>query len=87
LRRKFWEALKLHPEDPVAMGIVARTDELFSVDAESRTTNLDHASHHSLRLEWLRPFLDLLKGQIEAARRDALPASALGRAVQYTLTL
>jgi transposase len=86
-RRKFWEALKLHPDDRVAMRIVARIDELFSVDSEARSANLDHASRHSLRLERARPLLDLLKDQIEAARKDALPASAVGRAAQYTLTL
>jgi transposase len=79
-RRKFWEALKLHPEDRVAARIVARIDELFSVDAEARSSNLDHASRHTLRLGRARPLLDLLKEQIEVARKDALPASALGRA-------
>jgi transposase len=86
-RRKFIEALKLHPEDRVATRIVARIDELFSIDAEARSANLDHAARHALRLERARPLLDRLKPQIEAARREALPASALGRAAQYTLAL
>ena len=71
----------------MATRIVARIDELFSIDAEARSANLDHAAHHRLRLERARPLLDLLKPQIEAARQDALPASALGRAAQYTLAL
>jgi transposase len=86
-RRKFIEALKLHPEERVATRIVARIDELFSIDAEARSANLDFASRHTLRLEGARPLLDLLKPQIEAARTSALPASALGRAAQYTLAL
>src|SRR3954465_2374401 len=86
-RRKFIEALKLRPEDRVATRIVARIDELFSIDAEARSAHLDHAARHALRLQRARPLLDLLKPQIEAIQADALPASALGKAAQYTLAL
>jgi hypothetical protein len=47
--------LKLHPEDRVATRIVARIDELFSIDAEARSANLDQAARHLLRLERARP--------------------------------
>jgi transposase len=86
-RRKFIEALKLRPEDRVAARLVARIDALFSIDAEARSANLDHAARHALRLKRARPLLDLLKPQIEAAQAEALPASALGKAAQYTLAL
>jgi transposase len=86
-RRKFIDALKLHPDDRSAARIVARVDELFSVDAAARAANLDHAARHTLRLERSRPLLDTLKPQIEAAQREALPASALGKAARYTLSL
>ena len=86
-RRKFIEALKLHPEDRVATRIAARIDELFAVDADARSANLDHAARHRLRLERSRPLLDVLKPQIEAAQAEALPASALGKAARYTLVL
>jgi transposase len=86
-RRKFIEALKLHPDDRIAARIAARIDELFSIDAEARTANLDHAARHKLRLERSRPLLDTLKPQIEAAQREALPANALSRAARYTLAL
>lgn len=86
-RRKFIEALKLHPEDRVATRIVARIDELFAIDADARSANLDHAARHRLRLERSRPLLDVLKPQIEAAQAEALPASALGKAARYTLVL
>ena len=33
------------------------------------------------------PLLDIIKQRVEAARAGALPASALGRAASYTLTL
>jgi transposase len=86
-RRKFIEALKLHPEDRTAARIVARIDELFAIDAEARSVNLDLAARHALRLERARPLLDLLKPQIEATHAEALPASALGKAARYTLAL
>ena len=86
-RRKFIEALKLHPDDRTATRIVARIDELFAIDAEARSATLDHAARHQLRLERSRPLLDLLKPQIEAAQAEALPASALGKAARYTLAL
>jgi transposase len=86
-RRKFIEALKLHPADRVAMRIVARIDELFSIDADARSANLDHAARHALRLQRARPLLDVLKPQIAAAQAEALPASALGKATRYTLAL
>jgi transposase len=86
-RRKFIEALKLHPDDRAATRIVARIDELFAVDAEARSANLDHAARHALRLKRSRPLLNLLKPQIAAAQAGALPASALGKAVRYTLAL
>jgi transposase len=86
-RRKFFEALKLQPEDRAATQIVQRIDELFAIDAQARAQKLDHAARHVLRLEHARPLLDLIKQQIEAVRSEALPASALGKAASYTLTL
>jgi len=55
-RRKFFEALRLRPDDRVATRIVARIDELFVIDAQARTENFDQATRHALRLEQARPF-------------------------------
>jgi transposase len=84
-RRGFVDAVKLNPADLAAIGIVARIDELFDIDAEARARNLDHAARHALRLERSRPLLEILRPQIEAARTAALPSSALGKAANYTL--
>jgi len=86
-RRKFFDALKLNPQDGTAAHLVTRIDELFAIDAQARATNLDHAARQSLRNERARPLLELLKIEIEQARHQALPASALGKATQYTLLL
>ena len=86
-RRKFLEALQLHPEDRTATRIVARIDELFAIDAEARSARLDHAARYALRLERAQSLLAGLKPQIEAAQAQALPASALGKAARYALAL
>jgi transposase len=86
-RRKFIEATKLNPHDAVAARIVARIDALFAVDAQARAESLDHAARHALRLEQARPLLELIHAEVEAARVAVLPASALGRAANYTLAL
>jgi len=86
-RRKYLEALKLHPEDRVVARLVAQIDELFAIDAEARSASLDHASRHTWRLARAQPLLAEMKPQIEAAQVQTLPASALGRATRYTLAL
>ena len=57
------------------------------MDAEARAQNLDQAARHALRQERARPLLDLLKTEMEGARAHALPSSALGKAISYTLAL
>jgi transposase len=86
-RRKYLEALKLQPDDRVAARLVAQMDDLFAIDAEARADGLDHAARHTLRLERAQPLLAEMKWQIEATQIQVLPASALGKAVRYTLAL
>jgi len=86
-RRQFFEAVQLNPKDPVATPIVARMDELFAIDAEARRQELSLEARHALRQQQSRPLLDMIRKQIEAARSTALPASALAKACNYTLTL
>ena len=85
--RNFSDAVQLNPQDPVATAIVARIDELFAIDAEARRQGLNVEARHALRQEQSRPLLDGIRKQIEAARSTALPASALGKACNYTLAL
>ena len=86
-RRKFFDAVKLSPEDRTAARFVVRIDELFAVDAEARSAGLDPAARHELRQERSRPVLELLRAELESAKVKALPSSALGKAVSYTLSL
>jgi len=86
-RRKFFEAAKLNPNDVAATRIVALIDDLFGTDAQAREQNLDHAARHALRLERAKPLLEIIRGEVEAARDACLPSSALGKAANYTLSL
>lgn len=86
-RRKFFDAVKLNPDDRVAVQLVTRMDELFLVDAEARNASMDHAARHALRQERSRPLLDVIKKEMETARAGVLPASALGKGINYTLSL
>ena len=86
-RRKFFEALKLHPGDAASTGVVVAMDDLFAIDAMARERHLDHAARHALRWERSRPALEIIRQRVEAARAGALPSSALGKAAHYTLAL
>jgi transposase len=86
-RRKVFDAVKLNPEDRMAAQLVARIDDLFAVDAEARHAGLDHSARHALRGERSGPLLEAMKKEMEQAQAAVLPASALGKAVSYTLSL
>jgi transposase len=86
-RRKVFDAVKLSPEDRRAAQLVARIGELFAIDAEARDAGMDHAARHVLRGEKSRPVLEAMKQEMESAKVAVLPASALGKAVNYTLSL
>jgi transposase len=86
-RRRFVEAVKLHPQDVVSTRIVALMAKLFAIDAEARDENMDHAARHALRMERAPLVLTELHAQIQAASRTALPSSPLGKAAAYTLRL
>jgi len=85
--RYFSDVLKLNPQDPVATPIVARIHELFAIDAEARQQGLILEARDVQRQEKAKPLLDVIHQQIEAARRQVRPASALAKACNYTLTL
>jgi len=86
-RRKVFDALKLNPDDRVSRQLVERTDALFLIDAEARDAGMDPMERHALRQQRSRPLLDIIKEEMEAAQLAALPSSALGKAVSYTLSL
>ena len=86
-RRKLFEVLKLNPSDRVAAQLVAQIDRLFGIDAEAREEGISQVARHALRQERSRPLVDQLKRELAVAQLAVLPASALGKAISYTLTL
>ncbi len=86
-RREFFDALQLNPGDAAATRVVVAIDDLFAIDAEARARNLDVAARQALRGEQAPAVLEIVRGRVEAARAEALPASALAKAANYTLTL
>ena len=77
----------MNPSDTAATRVVVSIDELFAIDAEARARNLDLTARQQLRWEQARPLLEIVRGRVETARGAALPASALGKAANYTLAL
>jgi transposase len=86
-RRKVIDAVKLNPDDRMAIHLVARIDELFSIDAEARAAGISEVARHAMRQERARPLVAVIKKDMEATQAAVLPASALGKATSYTLTL
>ena len=85
-RKYFFQAVEAHPDDRAAIALVATIDELFAIDAQAREQNLSVTARDGLRQQRARPILESIKSQIEAARSQTLPKSALAKACNYTLT-
>ena len=86
-RRGFFEAVQVNREDVTATRIVARIDELFAIDARAREEHLSHAARNVLRQQYAHPLLAEIRRDIEQCQTSTLPASTLGKACRYTLTL
>ena len=85
-RRYFFQAVEAHPDDRAAIRLVATIDELFAIDAQAREQNLSLIERDQLRQQKARPILESIKSQIETAKGQTLPKSALAKACNYTLT-
>jgi len=85
-RRYFFQAVEAHPDDRAAIALVATIDELFAIDAQAREQNLSVTARDGLRQQRARPILESIMSQIEAARSQTLPKSALAKACNYSLT-
>jgi transposase len=86
-RRKFVDAVKLHPQDGEAVKMVVRMDALFVVDREARRQGLSGAERLALRREHARPWLDEIRQECRTVLQQVLPQSALGKAASYTLNM
>ena len=86
-RRKFMEALKLNAKDAEAARMVARMDALFAIDAEARDAAMSIEQRHALRLAKAAGLVAALREELLRLQKSTLPKSAMGQAVNYTLSL
>ena len=84
-RRKFVEAGRLAPRDPVPREIVDLFAAIYTVEAEAREGEATAEQRLRLRQERTRPLMDRLHARIVATRAAVLPKSGLGRACDYAL--
>lgn len=84
-RRYFVDAVKLNKQDAASIRAVQLMDKLFSIDAQARDENMDHAARHALRQHHAPPLLEQIRNHILAMSKTVLPKSAAGQACSYTL--
>jgi transposase len=84
-RRKFVDAVKVNPKDAQAIAMVTRMDALFLVDRHAREQQLSVEERLALRREHGASWAQEIYDECVKLRGSALPKSALGQAVSYTL--
>jgi transposase len=77
--------VKVNPQDADAVNMVVRMDALFLVDRDARQKAMGSAERLAHRKELARPWMDEIRDVCRSLARVALPKSALGKAVTYTL--
>ena len=86
-RRKFVDAVKVNPKDAEAIKMVTRMDALFLVDRHARQQQLSVEDRLALRREHAATWAAEIHDECVTLRKTALPKSALGQAVTYTLNM
>jgi transposase len=86
-RRKFVDAVKVNPKDGAAIAMVTRMDALFLVDRHAREQQLNAEERAALRREHAQAWVDEIHSECGKLRPQLLPKSALGEAVNYTLSM
>src|SRR6202790_5025539 len=84
-RRKFVDAVKLNPQDAEAIAMVTRMDALFLIDRDARKRELSAEERLAQRRQCAEEWLTAIRETSLRLSREALPKSALGQAVTYTL--
>ena len=86
-RRKFVDAVKVNREDAEAVKMVTRMDALFLVDRKARDQAMTAEARAALRREYADEWVKEIRRECERLVVTALPQSALGKAVGYTLNM
>jgi transposase len=86
-RRKFVDAVKVNPQDAAAVAMVTRMDALFLIDRDARERGLTAEERLRHRDEYAEEWLRGIHEWCLMLTVEALPKSALGQAVTYTLNM
>ena len=86
-RRKFVDAVKVHPEDGAAIQMVIRMDALFLVDRHARQRQMSVEERLALRREHAETWAEEIRQECQALLKTVLPQSAVGKAAAYTLNM
>jgi hypothetical protein len=73
-RRKFVDAVKVHPQDGEAVKMVARMDALFLIDREARKHAMTNAERLVFRREHALPGVDEIREACLMVSRQAFAA-------------
>jgi transposase len=87
IRRKFHDALQLHPGDAHARAVLEKIGGIYAIEREARELGLDAEARGELRRSKSVPLLGPLRELILAAQSKAPPKSQLGKACHYALKL
>jgi transposase len=86
-RRKFIDAVKVNPQDAVAIAMVTRMDALFLIDRDARQRQLSADERLAQRREHAQEWLREIREACLTLVKQVLPKSALGQAAAYTLNM
>jgi transposase len=86
-RRKFVDAVKVNRDDAVAIQMVIRMDALFLVDRHARVKQMTTEERLAVRREHAEIWAEEIRQECAKLSPTALPKSALGKAVHYTLNM
>ena len=86
-RRKFVDAVKVNREDAAAIQMVVRMDALFLVDRHAREKQMTIEERLVARREHAEVWAEEIRQECVRLGKTALPKSALGKAVAYTLNM
>jgi len=84
-RRKFVEAAKGTPLDPLPPEVLALFGQIYGVEQEARQAGLEAAQRLALRQQKSVPLMAALKERLIAIRQQAVPGTNLAKACDYTL--
>jgi hypothetical protein len=84
-RRKFVDAAKVAPLDPLPPEVLAQFGQIYGVEQEARQAGLAAAQRLALRQQKSAPLMAALKDRVFAIRQQIVPGSTLAKACDYTL--